>query len=359
MEAYPNANELFTYHYKNKDDKWVERGRLVFDFDIEGDNMALVPDNFKEEVEEAIIETINRYYINVDVDKIVFVWSTSQNPKKYSKHLTIQNFYMTDWIEMGNVFYSNMTVVWESQERWIRASELFDKQIIRKNGGLRFVGCSKHGKDYRLVLDDEGHEISDSTIKIYDKETRRREQRICWKNHKVTDEPYRDLGIKPVGKIKARNSTRRNMINENSKTFDGDVYRTAIGFINNTHEGVFEPYKIDGSIISLRRLCPGECMLSGHVHENENAYITISEKIDPRSGSAKYFVYFGCYRGCLFNERKTKLIGIINVNVETVKPIESTKPSKSIKSKDTNEPTKKKKKIVSSSSRVRDIMKDF
>lgn len=316
IDDYPNANEMFTYHYKNNTDVSMNWGRLVFDFDIEGDDIKKVPKDFKKQMEDVIIETIDKHYENIDVKKIEFVWSTSQNPDKYSKHLTLKNFYLCDWIRMGVRFYDQLTRIWQSCDRWIPADRLFDKQIIRKNGGLRFVGCSKYGKNYKLVFDDPNHTLRDSTIKIYDNQ-RKKEQTVYLFNLK-DDYDDVDIGdsVRSIGSTVTNGKKRSTMINviDTSKEFDTDIYQTALKFVDKLCKNTFEPLKISGSLISLKRITENKCPLSGRFHENENAYIIISEKID------KYLVYYGCHRGCHKEDKKTILIGKINITIINNKP---------------------------------------
>jgi len=143
---YPHCHELLVDHIRIKPER--SYGRLVFDFDIEAkyDDENFVPPNFKEQIEEIILKTIDNYYQEVDITKLCFVWSSSVNPKKCSKHLTVKNFCFYNWLVMCKKFYKLFQKTWkESSYTWIGEDKLIDSQVVRRHGSLRMVGSSKIG----------------------------------------------------------------------------------------------------------------------------------------------------------------------------------------------------------------------
>src|ERR1700747_3153385 len=123
-DKYKHCHELMLNHKVNEDE--MMSGRLVFDFDIKekydkNNEDNFVPNSFKMDVEEIIMITISRYYKDVDIEIIKFVWTTSPNPEKFSKHLTIKNFYFKNWIEMTKIFYKLFSIVWNEYKDYIHS----------------------------------------------------------------------------------------------------------------------------------------------------------------------------------------------------------------------------------------------
>ncbi|AFX92738.1 hypothetical protein CE11_00712 [Megavirus courdo11] len=69
--------------------------------------------------------------------------------------------------------------------------------------------------------------------------------------------------------------------------------------------GNFKIGKINGNFLSLIRLKPNNCLLSGKKHEQENAFLHINKS------ETVYNVNFGCYRFCY--KWKTTRIGSIDM----------------------------------------------
>jgi len=73
------------------------------------------------------------------------------------------------------------------------------------------------------------------------------------------------------------------------------------------HPNIFKRGKIKSNFMTLIRMHPDECPLSGICHEHDNMYLVINET------STSYRVSIGCNRGCTWTSRniKVKNIGII------------------------------------------------
>ena len=135
-DKFPHCHELIVDHINNKPNI---AGRLVFDFDIEYKIGMVIPTNLKKQIEDTILETIKRFYLNINIAILKFVWSTgvsqklsSVAPKKLSKHLTVKNLYFENWVEMSKIFYQYFAQIWDSKYNWIASGELIDAQIIKK-----------------------------------------------------------------------------------------------------------------------------------------------------------------------------------------------------------------------------------
>nr|URM62083.1 DNA primase small subunit [Mimivirus sp.] len=176
-EKYPNCHEIFVNHINNKID---QAGRLVFDFDIKYEQNIKIPKNFKQQIQDTIYNVVTNYYNHVNPEILEFVWSSSQNPKKLSKHLTVKNMYFDNWIIMSKIFYKLFCSEWDRKYLWISSSKLIDFQIVRNKASLRMVGSTKIDGT-PLVFDDNIYSLSDSLIRIYLKNQRDKEQLITKK----------------------------------------------------------------------------------------------------------------------------------------------------------------------------------
>src|SRR5437016_6289482 len=100
-ESYPHCHEILVDHKNNVPDP---AGRLVFDFDIADKNS--VPTNFTKQIEKTIRRVTQKYFTaDIDINRFEYVWSTSPNESKFSKHLTVKNMYFDNWIELSKLFY--------------------------------------------------------------------------------------------------------------------------------------------------------------------------------------------------------------------------------------------------------------
>jgi hypothetical protein len=294
-EKYKYCHEILVDHNNNKPNP---AGRLVFDFDIKHvinkedspEDGIYVPKNFKEQIENTVIEVAEQYFHNVDTNKLEFIWSTSQNPNKFSKHLTVKNLYFDDWLSLSKIFYKLFCVVWDETHSWMKSSKLIDFQIVRKRGSLRMVGSSKIN-GYPLNFDNINHTLTDSLIRIYFKTQRQKEQLVTKDN----------INISVFNNVICENPTETSKQFHTiifgpkkieSPIFDNNVYTKAFEICNTISPNVFKMGKINGSILSLIRKKPNKCLMSGKLHEQENAFLVINEN------ESDYSVRFGCYRYC-------------------------------------------------------------
>lgn len=314
-EQFPHCHEILLDHKNSKPNL---AGRLVFDFDIEGindedeDKRITVPKKFKSQIEDTILEVLEKYFNNLDINRLEFVWLTSKNPKKFSKHLTVKNLYFDNWISMSKTFYQLFSIVWDEKYLWIKAKNLLDFQIVRKNASLRMVG-SKKINGYPLVFDDKKYKLCDSLIRIYFKNQRLQEQMVTIDNinsgvfENVLEEPISDNAMQ----IRIMDLSFGKMV---EPTFEKKVYDKAYELHYMLQPGVFTMGKISDNILSLQRnknnsdgkKIKAKCLLSGKLHENENAFLIVKKEPDV------YTVHFGCNRFC--NHIKTINIGSFTID---------------------------------------------
>ena len=272
-DQYKHSHEILVDHKNNKKDV---KGRLVFDFDIKkktDDVETVIPGDFKKQIEKTIIFVIKQYFYDVDIEIIEFIWSSSQNPNKFSKHLTVKNVYFDDWIIMSKFFYKLFCLRWDNKFDWINSRELIDYQIVRNRASLRMVGSMKIN-GYPLIFDDDKHVLTDSLIRVYQKHQRKKEQLITQNNinNGVLDDMLIDFRA---------SKQIPNMISKSVKImrplYDPIVYQHAFNVYDSIIPGIFRMGKINQELLSLIRIKPYKCLLSGKIHEAENAFMVINK----------------------------------------------------------------------------------
>lgn len=297
-KKYLNCHEILVDHINCPEDKF---GRLVFDFDIK--IKYKIPDNFKKQIENAVVEVVEQYFNGVNIDIIEFIWSSSKNPNKFSKHLTVKNIYFDDWIELSIIFYKLFCIIWDRKNTWIGSDNLLDFQIIKKKGSLRMVGSTKINGHF-LIFDNPKNQLTDSLIRIYSNDERKKEQliTICNINKDVFDGV---LTFQPKKFIKI-DSNSNYLFQIKEPEFDNIIYQKAYEMYNMIHPGIFKMGKINGKIISLIRVNASKCILSSKHHDHENGFCVINKTKD------NFSVRFGCFRFC--HKFKTIYLGSISGN---------------------------------------------
>lgn len=313
-DEYPHCHELIIDHNNNKLDP---SGRLVFDFDIKFDafDFKITDATLKLQIEHIIFDVIETYFVDVNPHIIEYIWSSSENNTKISKHLTIKNFFFDDWITLSKIFYELFSILWDEKYTWISAANLVDAQIIKKRTSLRMVGSCKIGGSV-MILDNPCHKFTDSLIRIYDKSIDT-EQKITIKN--ISKYVFKNVLSK--NKILKSKKNTMNTFKEINSPYTKEIYIKAFELCNIIIKDVFKMHKSNGKILNLTRLRPYKCLLSGIVHDHENAFCIIYDN-DPNF----YNILYGCYRFCYIKKtkyigsiRKDDLVIIINPNINLFK----------------------------------------
>jgi len=281
-EKYPHCHEILVDHVNKTPDP---TGRLVFDFDIP--DKSIVPfKKFKKQIEESIIEVVETYFKKVDIELLEFVWSTSENDHKFSKHLTVKNLLFDDWIRMSKIFYKLFSLIWDSKYDWIESGNLVDMQIVRCRGSLRMVGSSKIGGSVLELDDPDVYDLEDSLIRIYREELE--EQIVTINNLKKGVLK----NVIPEEEPKVKKLIASSYECYDSIDFPEEIYQIAYQFVNGIYPGIFTMGKSKHSRLNLIRAKKFKCPISSRIHHAENAYVNIYQRDD------YYFVNYGCYRNC-------------------------------------------------------------
>lgn len=317
-KKYKHCHEILVDHINNKSNP---AGRLVFDFDVK---VKEIPEDFKNQVENIIIIVAQNYFSDIDTNKLDFVWSTSKNPEKFSKHLTVKNMYFDNWIDLSKVFYKLFSKEWDNNYDWIDSKDLVDFQIIRHRASLRMVGSSKI-KGCPLIFDeDDKYHLTDSLIRIYFKSQRKIEQVITKDNLRHTEilseffseKEFNVSSEKFISIDDCSSPTENDPFKESCNEepiYPENIYKEAFKICNEKTQGIFKRDKISGKLLSLRRKKPGKCILSNKIHEHENAFLIINKT------PSNYVIKFSCYRFC--SDKKSKEIGRIKIEEPSDPPI--------------------------------------
>jgi hypothetical protein len=235
-------------------------GRLCFDFDINID-FSLDLNQFKVDVESVVKSIAVELYDKINVNLFEFVWSTSANPKKHSKHLTIKNLLFDDWQAMSKQFYFYFHKKWNEFFHYIDSYAFLDKQIVRNNASLRMVTHTKPDKTCPLTLDNQFHTLTDSLVRPLNIAN---EQRI-----------HHDQLLMPIKQFETKNNQMILLPNSNSK----NVLPVSIPFDDPLIDGIFfrNSSSTDGNIIyhHYKRIKESHCRICNRAHSTSNAYIKI------------------------------------------------------------------------------------
>jgi hypothetical protein len=306
-DNYPHCHEILIDHKNNEPNK---AGRLAFDFDIPHINgKSIVPKKFKKQVESIIYKVISKYFINVNADIIEFIWMSCPNEKKTSKHLICKNLCFDNWITLSKIFYKYFCKLWDKKYTWMNSALLVDEQIIKKNTSLRMVGSSKIGGNL-LECDNDGYLLQDTLIRIYDETVWDSEQIITKDNLKkqIQNNTYdfddMDLNYKNKSTIRVDASNSTN--STNSKPEYNEIFYNLAYTLIKEKMPYLNKGKISGKFMHLDRTKKGKCIISGKIHENENAYCVLRHHI------GRYYIDFGCYRKCTSNDKNLIAIGAID-----------------------------------------------
>jgi hypothetical protein len=319
-----------------------QQGRLVFDFDFEqpwaGVGRNFVPPDFERKIEELVIKTFTRYYVNVDTSRFVFVWLISDTVKKWSKHLIVKHACFTsDWKTQSMTFYNLLLSIAEEERTFAIPSleKLIDLQVPRTCANMRICGCSKIGGNV-LKIDvvrcgsDGGGENTLEGKKEGGRENVKEDERENEKNITIHDtliQLYRYQDVKAEQAIKdehlAKDLLTKIFYDDPQKVMTSKFLKAACEKcyvdLSMYHEGndkvisieqmqdaftmfckhykqhfsspqnVFALGKLSLNIINLTRLRPAPCWLSGRVHDSEHAFLVVND------GGG---VFFYCRRDC-------------------------------------------------------------
>ena len=320
-DEYPHAHEVIFDRFSD-----TQQGRLMFDFDFDepwnGVKPHFVPKDFQKDIERFIYLTFEKYYDNVDTKKFVFVWLISDVTKKWSKHLIVKNaFFAEDWKEQIQLFYQLLLgMIKDAKIFNYPADKLIDIQVARNNATMRMCGASKmNGKVLRLESPKDAN-FYDTLVQLYRRCDIKCEQHIYQDQIKkdLLDEMFFEKPMQTNAHYKQAclyaniDLTRPDYRFGNQKLPEYIIKQSFEDFeefykahFKVSRQDVFHIVSVTGSIINLGRERSAPCILSGRVHEAENAFLIVN---DSEYGKRK--LNFFCRRGCTFHGNKSREISI-------------------------------------------------
>lgn len=305
---YPNAHEVIWDRYVSG----KQQGRLIFDFDFTqpwaGVKPHFVPKDFQHRVEEIVVQTFNQFYTGVDTSRFVFVWLVSDTEEKWSKHLVVKNaFFSHDWKEQLSTFYNLfLSVAQKSGHFAITPFEsLVDIQVSRNHATMRMCGSSKIGGKVLTLESPQDVSFEDTLVQLHSYQSIRTEQNITESQlrkdvlsqifYDRPEEVMKDAFMKracgachiDLSSYYEANAT--DITHEQSvQAYDAFCSEFCDHF-HVTKQDVFSMGQVSSQYIELKRLKSAPCMISGKVHDNENACLIVSE----------FSIQFYCRRDCV------------------------------------------------------------
>lgn len=279
MDKFPHSHEVL---YENYNTEMSMIARLAFDIDIK--DKSKIYKGFQDDFEDTICNTIEEFYSILDYplfypkvyNKLNFVWTTSLNEKKYSKHLIVKGFsFLNNWAKQLKIFYTCMNNRIMSHPNLSKMNcEIIDMQLSRRNAMLRMPLNRKIGGN-PLIFDDSKYSFYDGLMRVYRVEDMKNEILITEKDyvmHKMLKIPVlRQLFLGESKYIMKDDVTEENI-------------KDAIKRFEKYNNGVFKIGQIKGCYINLLRLKSSECLISkDKKHDSENSFLIICNE-----GKVKY-----------------------------------------------------------------------
>lgn len=265
-------------------------GHPAFDLDIP---LGSVIGDWQKVLENDIIDTLCYLHPKKETEiretlsnRDNFVWMTSPNDKKISRHLTILNITFGQWRWTSSIFYREL----------MKKHEYIDNMILRQAGSLRLPLNSKVGGQ-PLFFQNPEHDFIDGLILIHD----------CNTEHVgvLLMPSDMDSSFLRIEDIMERKSKRSTSIEED---IDEDQCTRCFNALDRQFNTGLVISGENNGFITLTRERSGTCPISGRVHDSLGAYIFTRDNK----------VYFGCYRKCCISiggrERKC-----IDITIDDIK----------------------------------------
>jgi hypothetical protein len=304
---YPNAHEVIWDRYAA--DK--QQGRLIFDFDFDhpwaGVKPNFVPKDFQTRIQEVVVKTFDTFYKDVDTSKFVWVWLISDTVEKWSKHLIVKHaFFSHDWKAQMSVFYNLFLSVAQKSGYFplVPFEGLIDMQVARTGATMRMCGSSKIGGKVLTLESPADATFEDTLVQLHTYQTIRKEQHITETQLRKDvldklffehpEEVVKDrflkgacdkchIDLSSYYEASDRIITQE-MVDKSYQTFE-KFYCDRFQIVK---QEVFMLGPSSSQFITLKRLRSAPCLISGKVHDAENACIIVQDN------SIKFY----CRRDC-------------------------------------------------------------
>lgn len=285
---------------------------------IKNDNTVqtcTTPITWESKLEKDIYNILSAQYPG-HIGNIEFVWLTSTTTSKISKHLIIKNIVFTSWRVQMKILVQGLKSLYissDTNKNNISTTtkldiyndiqpvsekvviDCIDDGIMRKNGSLRLpLNTKKPIEGYtldtmpKLIFDNPKYTFLDGLIMIHEEN----KYTVLGSSVLSISELHPSLIVDEVIPINSgfmnNKGYNTNLDTSTQMSMEDANINMAFDRLNKHFSTGLQIENINESFISLKRICPGTCPISGKVHDSDNAYMcTNGDKI-----------YFGCHRGC-------------------------------------------------------------
>lgn len=158
-------------------------GKYRMTFDIDGgvgkrftqqevDELIKNKQVYVNKIIKLIKEAIKQFGTNLMTtkDKCDFYIYTSSDKTKFSYHIMIVNYYITNWVEDGKLIINTMKqIIDKNKEEYSCIEKLLDSSIYSNNRSLRLFKCCKPGRPTKIGLPNKHSDnYLDNLVFIYD-----------------------------------------------------------------------------------------------------------------------------------------------------------------------------------------------
>ena len=270
-----------------------QKQKFYFDIDIcadklpEGENISVFSHSLLNSLISSICTVMEKYSITVSCEKDILIFSSNSNAK-HSYHVILNNYYVND--NDANAFLA-VQVREDMPEKY---RNYVDDAVYSKKQQLRLFKSSKPGsgrtKEWVPQFMYGANVITFDTNGLQGIEL----FQYIFANSCITNvEGCSFITVTPKYEL-----TKNIFNNENNITLTSEDVDNIFQICPPILFQIYQVTQVTGTLLILRRIAKAHCTLCDRVHENENAYISVSQN---------YGVYFHCRR----NEKLSKHLGNI------------------------------------------------
>ncbi len=265
--------------------------KLYFDIDIEiekvpaGENLTVWSNRFLNCLISSLITVLKRYNVDLNLEKDLLIFS-SNSDKKHSYHVVINNYYVNNCkcnIQFATEVKTEIDPVFRN---------LIDTKVYSSKQQLRLFGSSKIGKNRYKILHEFTYGIRSYRF-LPEGETEGERFRSLFDVSCVTSVE----NCKPIAmSVESSFKDDLQMSGGEAEALTQEQTMAVLKAVALEHRMLFNIYKVSkvvGRMILLQRKATAFCTLCKRVHENENAFLSVS---------ANFSVYFYCRRNDMENK---------------------------------------------------------
>lgn len=273
----------------NYDPKAEVAGHPAFDLDIKLEAGISIPDTWQQDFQCDLLSVLQIQYpeadFNIQVPDSEWVWISSDNPTKISKHLVLRSVVFSMWKTQMKILIDTLSNM-PSKKSSPHIISCVDAAITRNLGSLRLPLNSKkpveidgHTYSYPLHFDNPQHTFLDGIILLHDDTGYISRSSVYLTPSELHEEYTRKYAIH----VEKRIAPTEQLDEESEDELVQCFYR-----LNKRIDTGLQVSGVSGGFLQLRRSHPGLCPISRRVHESDGSYMF-------KKG---YNIMYGCHRGC-------------------------------------------------------------